>query len=123
MTNNDVAIQVVYQGSAMMWANIKMEWLFIKSSYDTGIMFYINGSSQHIQLDHVFVTQSSFGLHILAHSKQSHIAITNSSFYNNNQTGIRLVVTDNTSGTFLLDSSQFKNNSGIFGTSLQAVVY
>ena len=125
--NNSLAIVIELQPRATEyqgWANIKMKWLFIEGSYDTGILFNINGISQNnIQLDHVVVTKSSFGLQILAHSKQSHIAITNSSFYNNYQTGIRLEVADNTSGTFLLDSSRFNNNSGIFGTSLQAVIY
>uniref|UniRef100_A0A1X7SWY8 Right handed beta helix domain-containing protein n=1 Tax=Amphimedon queenslandica TaxID=400682 RepID=A0A1X7SWY8_AMPQE len=100
-----------------------MKWLYIESNY-TGILFHINGTGQNnIQLDHVVVTKSSIGLHIQAHSKQSHIAVTNSSFYNNCETGIRLEVADNTSGTFLLDSSHFSNNSGILGASVQAVIY
>ena len=150
--HNIIAIQVLYQSSAMMWAKIKMEKLFIEKS-SSGIFFSktdgngfirpniqldlnrvvvtnsncnieVNAFCDHFNMtvNHLNSSKSSFGLYILAYSKASHIAITNSSFYNNNQTGIRLEVAGNNEGTFSLDSSQFRNNSGLFGTSLQAVI-
>ena len=127
MTHNvNIGLCIKYQESATL-ASIQLENLVVANNQDTNIEFCTCSNHYSMMIINLVSCSSPFGLYLNHNAASSDkefsiIEITNSSFYNHFQTGIRLEVNGFAAGRFLLISSCFRSNTGLFGTSLQIVI-
>ena len=127
MTSNYYSgLRISYQGSIKR-ANIQLKNLVVANN-QKNIEVFTYSNHYNININNLISFRSYFGLdlchNVISKSKEigCSIMIRNSSFYNHFQTGIRLEVNGFAAGRFLLISSCFRSNTGLFGTSLQIVI-